>query len=322
MIFRVCETSFTRDGGGAIATTNDHEPPTSPFFFFGNPTGQAPSSTQATVGFSHVRRTHKHVIRHRLTGHETTHNAKPTVKRARHTRAHDARRHVPRNSHGPTQARRTNISRVRHTTNTRVIVFTNTTTQQSFFTQTQLYTRDAHECATTRKRVTHDAYDSTQTRHVNIPRARRRTKTRAKPEAPPHDDRSHNTRGHTNAGTQTHGHVRSGAPEFSGGVHTRCTRSCSNNRAQQFASNRTNTNTRATTTNEAHPRKQAHIHDEHSHNHGYTQRAHRPTRNDRAHHDTRAAPPLSRAIPAAHEITNTKHKTRQNRTKYMEISES
>ena len=140
MIFRVCETSFTRDGGGAIATTNDHEPPTSPFFFFGPPTGQAPSSTQATVGFSHVRRTHKHVIRHRLTGHETTHNAKPTIKRARHTRAHDARRHVPRNSHGPTQARRTHISRVRHTTNTRAIVFTNTTTQQSFFTQTQLYT--------------------------------------------------------------------------------------------------------------------------------------------------------------------------------------
>ena len=97
------------------------------FFFFGNPTGQAPSSTQATVGLRHVRRTHKHVIRHRLTGHETIHNAKLTVKRARRTRAHDERRHVPRNSHGPTQARRTNISRVRHATNTRAIVFTTTT---------------------------------------------------------------------------------------------------------------------------------------------------------------------------------------------------
>ena len=157
-------------GGGTIAITDDHKPPTPPLHFFGNPTGQAPSSTQATVGFSHVRRTHKHVIRHRLTRHETTHNAKPTVKRARHTRAHDARRHVPRNSHGPTQARRTNISR-RHATNTRAIVFTTTTTRQSFFTQTQLYTRDTHECATTRKHVTHDAYNSTQTRHTNISRA-------------------------------------------------------------------------------------------------------------------------------------------------------
>ena len=120
--------------------------------------------------------------------------------------------------------------------------------------------------------------------------------------------------------TQPHGHVRSGALELSGGIHTRYTRSCNDNTAQQFASNMTNTNTRATTTNEAHPRKQAHIHDEHSHNHGYTQRAHRSTRNDRAHHDTRAATPLSPAIPAAHEIT--KHKTRQNRKKYMEISES
>ena len=204
MIFRVCETSFTRDGGGAMQPrmiTSRRHPL---FFLFGIPTGQAPSSTQATVGLRHVRRTHKHVIRHRLTGHETTHNAKPTVKRARHTRAHDARRHVPRNSHGPTQARRTNISRVRHTTNTRAIVFTTTTTRQSFFTQTQLYTRDTHECATTRKNVTHGAYNSTQTRHTNISRARRSTKTRAKPEAPPHDNRSHNTRGHTNAGTQTH----------------------------------------------------------------------------------------------------------------------
>ena len=69
-------------------------------------------------------------------------------------------------------------------------------------------------------------------------------------------------------------------------------------------------------------RKRAHIHDEHSHNHGYAQRAHRLTRNDRAPHDKRAAPPLSSAIPAAHEITNTKHNTRQNRTKYMETSES
>ena len=189
-------------GGGTIATTDDHKPPTPPLLLFGNPTGQAPSSTQATVGLRHVRRTHKHVIRHRLTGHETIHNAKLTVKRARRTRAHDERRHVPRNSHGPTQARRTNISR-RHATNTRAIVFTTTTTRQSFFTQTQLYTRDTHECATTRKHVTHDAYNSTQTRHMNISRARRSTKTRAKPEALPHDNRSHNTRGHTNTGTQT-----------------------------------------------------------------------------------------------------------------------
>ena len=170
------------------------------FFFFGNPTGQAPSSTQATAGPRHIRRTHRHVIRHRLTGHKTTHNAKPTAKRARRTRAHDERRHVPHNPHDPTQARRTNISRVRHATNTRAIVFiTTTATRESFFTQTQLYTRDTHECVTARKHVTHDAYDSAQTRHINISRARRSTKTRAKPEAPPHDNRFHtNTRGHAN----------------------------------------------------------------------------------------------------------------------------
>ena len=110
--------------------------------FFRKPHRTSTQCTQATVGLRHVRRTHKHVIRHRLTGHETIHNAKPKVKRARRTRAHDERRHVPRNSHGPTQARRTNISRVRHTTNTRAIVFTNTTTQQLFFhTNPFIYTR-------------------------------------------------------------------------------------------------------------------------------------------------------------------------------------
>ena len=110
-----------------------------PFFFFGNPTGQAPISTQATVGLRHIRGTHKHVIRHRLTGHKRIHHAKPTVKRARRTRAHDERRHVPRNSHDLTQARRTNILRLRHATNTREIVFITTTTRQSLFAQTQLY---------------------------------------------------------------------------------------------------------------------------------------------------------------------------------------
>ena len=137
-----CVRNHSREAAAApsrpwMATSRRHPL----FLFFGNPTGQAPSSTQATVGFSHVRRTHKHVIRHRLTGHETIHNAKLTVKRARRTRAHDERRHVPRNSHGPTQARRTNISRVRHETNTRAIVFTTTTTRQPFFTQTQLCTK-------------------------------------------------------------------------------------------------------------------------------------------------------------------------------------
>ena len=137
LIMVSCVRNISREAAAApprswMATSHRHPL----FLLIGNPTGQAPSSTQATVGPRHVRRTHKHVTRHRLTGHETIQNAKLTVKRARRTRAHDERRHVPRNSHSPTQARRTNISRVRHATNTRAIVFTTTTTRQSFFTQT------------------------------------------------------------------------------------------------------------------------------------------------------------------------------------------
>ena len=57
------------------------------------------------------------------------------------------------------------------------------------------------------------------------------------------------------------------------------------------------------------------------------QSSHRFPRNDLASYDTRVASPpaphLSRArISAAHTITQTKHETRQNGTKYMNISES
>ena len=69
------------------------------------------------------------------------------------------------------------------------------------------------------------------------------------------------------------------------------------------------------------------LHDKHSHGRDVTRRTRRSTRNDRTSHDTRVAPPpappTSRVhISAVHKITQTKHETHQNRTKYMKISES
>ena len=45
-MFFVCAKPFTRDGGGAIATTNDHEPPTPPILLFR--TSHPPYNTHAT----------------------------------------------------------------------------------------------------------------------------------------------------------------------------------------------------------------------------------------------------------------------------------
>ena len=200
----MCETFHDRrlrhhrDHGRSQAA----DTPSSPFR---NPTKQAPSSTQATVGLRHARRTNKHVLRHRLTGHETIHNAKLTVKRARRTRAHDDRRHIPRNSRphaSTTHEHLADTTRDKHTRNrfhhhhhTTIVLHTNTV----IYTRHPRVRNNAKACNPLRLQLhanaTHEHFAST-TKQIHA-----------------QNQRHHNRQSFSHKYVRTHKHGRADSPK-------------------------------------------------------------------------------------------------------------